>query len=129
MSQSDGTIVLPSEPVLDGVQEEDRHTVRNVIYVMHSLQYCKSWAVTPKDHGYEIVGMTDPKTGVDISLQELQLIKSVDLLRVHDVSVKSVGNFPQQVSLVVFVLRKCEPIVLQEQEVVCIRKKRKFWSG
>ena len=129
MSQSDGTIVLPSEPVLDGVQEEDRPTVRNVIYVMHSLQYCKSWAVTPKDHGYEIVGMTDPKTGVDISLQELQLIKSVDLLRVHDVSVKSVGNFPQQVSLVVFVLRKCEPIVLQEQEVVCIRKKRKFWSG
>jgi hypothetical protein len=42
-------IKLPSEPVLDGVLDEDRQTVRNVIYVLHALKLCQSWSVTPKN--------------------------------------------------------------------------------
>jgi hypothetical protein len=29
----------------------------------------------------------------------------------------------------VYILRKSEPVVLEEQEIVQIQRKRKFWSG
>lgn len=118
-------IQLSPEPVLDGVSEEDRATVRNVIYVLHALKLCISWSVTPKDHGYEIVGMTDPKAATDFTLHDLDLIKRVDLLRVETVSVRTGPHVP--VTLAVFVLRKSEPVVLEEQDVIVqIHRKRRF---
>jgi hypothetical protein len=131
---SDGSpaaIKLPSEPVLDGVHEEDRPTVRNVIYVMHALKLCLSWSVTPKNQGYEVTGSIDarPATVTDIELRDMELIRKVDPLRVTSVATRVLGGSSPTLSLTVFILRKSEPVVLEEQEIVHIQRKRKFWLG
>lgn len=118
-------IKLSPEPILDGVAEEDRATVRNVIYVLHAVRLCVSWSVTPKDRGYEVVGMTDPKVVSEIGLCDLDLIKRVDLLRVQTVVVRFGQQTPA--SVVIFILRKSEPVVLEEQDVIVqIQRKRRF---
>lgn len=126
-----GVIKLPNEPVLDGVLDEDRQTVRNVIYVLHALKLCLSWSVTPKNQGYEVTGSVDmrPGTSTDIELRDMELIRKVDPLRVTSVSTRILGGSSPTFSLVVFVLRKSEPVVLEEQEVVHIQRKRRFWLG
>lgn len=123
-------IKLPSEPVLDGVLEDDRLNVRNIIYVMHALRVCKSWSVLPKNTGYEVVGMIDTANSPEIELRDLETVKKVDPLRINSVAVRMIGNGGiGGFSLVVFVQRKNEPIVLDEQDVVVsIRKKRRFWD-
>lgn len=124
-------IKLPAEPVLDGVLEEDRATVRNVIYMLHALKLCVSWSVSPKNQGYEITGSVDTKPGVttDIELRDMELIRKVDPLRTTSVCARVLGGPNATFSLVVFVLRRSEPVVLEEQEIVHIQRKRKFWSG
>ena len=122
---------LPSEPVLDGVLEEDRATVRNVIYMLHALKLCVSWSVSPKNQGYEVVGAVDTKAGTttDIELRDMELIRKVDPLRVTSVCARVLGGPNATMSLAVFVMRRSEPVVLEEQEIVHIQRKRKFWSG
>ena len=115
--------------MLDGVLEEDRQTVRNVIYVLHALKLCQSWSVTAKNKGYEVVGSVDTKVNSLIELRDLELIKKVDPLRVNSVGASIIGGGSPTVSVVVFVLRRSEPVVLEEQEIVQIQRKRKFWSG
>jgi hypothetical protein len=122
-------ILLPSEPVLDGVQDEDRANVRNVIYVLHALKLCVSWSVTPKNQGYEIVGTVDSKINQEIELRDMELIKRVDTLRVSTVALRVMGGPCSTVSVAVYVLRKSEPVVLEEQDIVQIQRKRKFWMG
>lgn len=124
-------IKLPAEPVLDGVLEEDRATVRNVIYMLHALKLCVSWSVSPKNQGYEVLGAVDTKPGTttDIELRDMELIRKVDPLRVTSVCARVLGGPNATMSLVVFVMRRSEPVVLEEQEIVHIQRKRKFWSG
>jgi hypothetical protein len=124
----ESTIVkIPHEPMLDGVLEEDRPNVRNVIYVLHSLKICKSWSALPKNQGYEVVGMVDTETCQEVELRDMELLKQVDPLRVNSVCTRLICGPPVTFSVVVFILRKSEPVVLEEQEVLCIRRKRKFW--
>lgn len=122
-------IKIPSEPVLDGVLDEDRQTVRNVIYVLHALKLCQSWSVTPKNQGYEVVGSVDTKTNITIELRDLELIRKVDPLRVTSAGARVIGGSNPTFSVVVFVLRRSEPVVLEEQEIMQIQRKRKFWMG
>lgn len=125
----ESTVVkIPHEPMLDGVLEEDRPNVRNVIYVLHSLKICKSWSALPKNQGYEVVGMVDTETCQEVELRDMELLKQVDPLRVNSVCTRLICGPPVTFSVVVFILRKSEPVVLEEQEVLCIRRKRKFWS-
>jgi len=121
-------IKLSSEPVLDGVLEEDRPNVRNVIYVLNALKLCSSWSVTPKNQGYEVAGTVDFKHNVEIELRDLELIKRVDTLRVTSVGLRILGGLTATATLAVFVLRKAEPVVLEEQDIVQIHRKRKFWG-
>jgi hypothetical protein len=124
----ESTVVkIPHEPMLDGVLEEDRPNVRNVIYVLHSLKICKSWSALPKNQGYEVVGMVDTETCQEVELRDMELLKQVDPLRVNSVCTRLICGPPVTFSVVVFILRKSEPVVLEEQEVLCIRRKRKFW--
>ena len=123
------TIRLPSEPVLDGVSPEDRGTVRDVIYVVHALKAFVSWSVTPKDHIYEVVALTEPKAGAEITWQHLDLLKAVDRLRIDHISVQGLVGQPGALSLVVHILRRSEPVVLEEQDILRIQRKRRFaWS-
>lgn len=128
---SPAVIKLTSEPVLDGVHDEDRPTVRNVIYVMHALKLCLSWSVTPKNQGYEVTGSIDtrPATVTDIELRDMELIRKVDPLRVTSVATRVLGGSSPTLSLTVFILRKSEPVIMEEQEIVHIQRKRKFWYG
>lgn len=123
-------IKLPLEPVLDGVLEEDRATVRNVIYMLHALKLCVSWSVSPKSQGYEILGSVDTKPGVstDIELRDMELIRKVDPLRITSICSRVLGGPNATFSLVVFVMRRSEPVLLEEQEIVHIQRKRKFWT-
>jgi hypothetical protein len=121
-------IKMPHEPLLDAVLEDDRPNVRNVIYVMHSLRVCKTWSALPKDKGYEVVGLIDTDTCHEIDMRDMDLIKRVDPLRISSVSARLISGPPVTFSIVVFILRRSEPVVLEEQEVVQIRKKRKFWN-
>lgn len=126
---TEAAIKLLSEPVLDGVLDEDRMNVRNVIYVLHSLKLCTSWSAVPKNKGYEVIGMVESATVPEIELREMELLKRVDPLRISTVSVRMISGPPVTFSIVVFVQRKSEPIVLDEQDVVInIRRKRKFWD-
>lgn len=122
------TIKLPVEPALDGVLEDDRPTVRNIIYVLHSFKMCKSWSALPKDKGYEVVGMVESASCPEIDLRDLEMLKTVDPLRISSITVKMIAGPPVTFSIVIFVMRKSEPVVLEEQEVVAIRRKRKFWN-
>lgn len=130
---TDGTlsfcpVKLANEPVLDGVLEEDRANVRNVIYVLNALKLCSSWSVTPKNQGYEVAGTVDCKTSVEIELRDLELIRRVDPLRITSTGLRILGSSNATVTLAVFVLRKSEPVVLEEQDIVQIKRKRKFWG-
>jgi len=124
-------IKLPAEPVLDGVLEEDRANVRNIIYVLHALKLCISWSVSPKQQGYEISGSIENKPGitVDVELRDMELIRKVDPLRVTSVCARMLGGPNATLTVVVFVLRRSEPVMLEEQEIVQVKRKRKFWSG
>lgn len=117
------------EPSLDGVLEEDRPTVHNVIRVLKGLKLCSAWSAVAKNQGYEVIGSIDGKINTEIFMIDMELIKTVDRLRVTSISVRVLGGANPTLTLVVYVLRKSEPIVLEEQEVVMIRKKRRFWSG
>lgn len=127
MSQrTDTRVRLPSEPTLDAVTDEDRATVRNVIYVVHALKSFVSWSVTPDERWYEIVALTDPKSNAEISWHDLDMIREVDRLRVDYVSVRGVVGQPGALSLVIHVLRKTEPVVLEELDILRIQRRRKF---
>jgi hypothetical protein len=121
-------VTLPTEPVLDGVLEDDRANVRNVIYVLHARQMCHSWSVTPKTRWYEVVGLVDTKKDCEIELGDLELLKKVDPLRVSLISLRVLGGQNATLSLAINVLRKSEPVVLEEQEIMLIQRKRKFWG-
>ena len=118
-----------NEPTLDGVLEEDRPTVGNVITVLRKLKLCSAWSAISKNQGYEVIGTVDTKNNTEVFMADMELIKTIDPLRVTSVSVRVLGGTTPTFTLVVFVLRKSEPVVLEEQEVVLIRKKRLFWSG
>jgi hypothetical protein len=40
-----------------------------------------------------------------------------------------IGGASPTLAVVVYVLRKSEPVVLEEQEILQIQKKRRFWMG
>jgi hypothetical protein len=122
-------IRLPCEPVLDGVNEEDRNTVRDVIYVVHALKSFASWSVTPRDHYYEVVALTDPKSGAEITWHELDLIKTVNRMRIDHLSVQGVVGQPGALSLVLHIMRKSEPVAIEEYEILRVQKKRRFYWG
>ena len=122
-------IKMPFEPVLDGVLDEDRLNVRNVIYVLHALNLCQSWSVTPKNKGYEIVGSVDTKINTLIEYRDLELLRKVDPLRINSAGINVIGGTNPTFSVVVFVLRKSEPVILEEQDIIRIQRKRKFWGG
>lgn len=117
---------MAGEPCLDGVTDEDRPTVRNIIYVVNALKDFVSWSVKPEDHWYELVALTDSKSNAEIGWHELDLVKAVDRLRVDYVAVRGVAGQPGALSLIVHVLRKSEPVVLEEQDILRIQCKRKF---
>jgi hypothetical protein len=121
-----------NEPSLQGVKQEDRTLVRNVIYVLHVCKHperlCMSWSVTNArtGSGCEITGLLDPSKDFEIFKDDLDLIKQADPLRVQTISIRKTGDTSQ---IVIKVLARSEPIMLTELEVLTVQKKRKLVDG
>jgi hypothetical protein len=120
-----------SEPSLQGVKQEDRLTVRNVIYLLHACKHparmCVSWSVANSRDGtgYEITGFLDPSKDYEIFKEELDLITLADPLRVKSISVGKSGDAPR---IIIKVLSKSEPVMMTELDVMTVQKKRRLWS-
>jgi hypothetical protein len=119
------TEISMNEPSLQGVRQEDRTLVRNVIYLLHACKHperlCMSWSVTNKGKWYEITGLLF--NDFEIFKDELDMIKLVDLLRVQHISIRKTG---ESVQIVIKVLAMSEPIMMTEMEVLTIQKKRRM---
>jgi hypothetical protein len=121
-----------NEPSLQGVKQEDRTLVRNVIYILHACKHperlCMSWSVTNAraGSGYEITGLLDPSKDFEIFKDDLDLIKQADPLRVQPISIRKTGDTSQ---IVIRVLARSEPIMMTELEVFTMQKKRKLVDG
>jgi hypothetical protein len=124
--------ILMSEPCLQGVKQEDRTLVRNIIYILHACKHperlCMSWSVTNARNGsgYEITGLLDPSKDFEIFKDDLDLIKQADPLRVQPISIRKTGDTSQ---IVIRVLARSEAIIMTELEVFTIQKKRKRIDG
>ena len=121
--------ITMNEPALQGVKQEDRTLVRNVIYLLHTCKHperlCTSWSVTNArtGNGYEITGLLDPSKDFEVFKDELDLIKLADPLRVQPISLRKTGD---TVQIVIKVLAKSEHIMMTEMEVFTVQKKRKL---
>ena len=120
--------ITMSEPTLQGVKQDDRVLVRNILYLLHACKHpermCTSWSVTNmrSGTGYEVIGLIDHTKDYEIFKEDLDMIKLADPLRVQSISIRKSGDALQ---IVIRVLSKSEPIMMTELEVVSIQKKRK----
>ena len=116
-----------TEPSIQGVKQEDRTLVRNVIYLLHACKHperlCLSWSVSNTRNGYEITGLLDPAKDFEIFKADLDMISMADQLRVQSISVCKRGDAPQ---IVIRVLSRSEPIMMTELEVLTVQKKRRM---
>ena len=76
-----------------------------------------------------MVGTVDTKANTTVELRDLELIRKVDPLRVTSAGARVIGGTNPTFSVIVTVLRRSEPVVLEEQDILQIRRKRKFWMG
>jgi hypothetical protein len=117
-----------AEPALQGVKQDDRTLVRNVLYVLHACKHperlCTSWSVTNTrtGNGYDVIGLIDQSKDYEIFKEDLDLIKLTDTLRVQSISLRKSGDALQ---IVIRILSRSEPIMMTELEVMSIQKKRR----
>jgi hypothetical protein len=116
-----------SEPALQGVKQEDRVLVRNVIYLMHACKHperlCVSWNVANTRNGYEVTGFIDPSKDFEILKEHLDMISLADPLRILSIAIRRTGETTQ---IVIRILSKTEPVMMTELEVVTVQKKRRL---
>jgi|APCry1669191674_1035369.scaffolds.fasta_scaffold23811_2 hypothetical protein len=116
-----------AEPQIQGVKQEDRAMVRNIIYLLHACKHperlCISWSVSNTRNGYEVIGLLDPKKDFEIFKEDLDLISLADPLRIQSISVRKTGDTPE---ILIRVLSKSEPVMMTEIEVLTVQKKRRF---
>jgi hypothetical protein len=120
--------ITMAEPALQGVKQDDRTLVRNVLYVLHACKHperlCTSWSVTNTrtGNGYDVIGLIDQSKDYEIFKEDLDLIKLTDTLRVQSISLRKSGDALQ---IVIRILSRSEPIMMTELEVMSIQKKRR----
>ncbi len=116
-----------TEPALQGVKQEDRVLVRNIIYLLHACKHperlCVSWNVATTRNGYEVTGFLDPSKDFEILKEQLDLITLADPLRIQGISIRKSGETTQ---ILVRVLSKSEPIMMTELDIVTVQKKRRM---
>jgi hypothetical protein len=120
-----------SEPALQGVKQEDRNLVRNVIYLLHVCKHparmCVSWSVTNSrsGDGYEVTGFLESGKDFEILKEDLDIISLADPLRVKSISIARTGDTTR---IVIKVLSHSEPVMMTELEVLTLQKKKRSWS-
>jgi hypothetical protein len=116
-----------SEPALQGVKQEDRSLVRNVIYLLHACKHperlCVSWNVANTRNGYEVTGFMDSGKDFEILKEHLDMISLADPLRIQSIAIRRTGEATQ---ILIRILSKTEPIMMTELEVLTVQKKRRL---
>jgi len=118
------------EPDLDGVKAEDRTLVKDVISLLSTLQHpaqlCKGWNVNliGTTH-YEVNGLIDTKKPGEweVFLEDFELLRRIDPLRVQSVSVRATGSAAQ---LRVKILSRTESVVVTEYDIIRVQKRRRW---
>lgn len=120
-------IVTIDTLTLDEISDDDKPIVQNVIYSIlackHPEQLCTSWSVACTPTHYVVTGIL-PDTDYDISLVDLELINSINPLRITSISVV---NANEKNKLVVKVLNKNQRLQLTEGELIITQKRRRVW--
>jgi hypothetical protein len=120
-----------SEPALQGVKQEDRTLVRNVIYLLHVCKHparmCVSWTVTNSrsGDGYEVTGIFDSGKDFEVFKEDLDLIALADPLRVKSICITKTGESSR---IIIKVLSHSEPVMMTELDVLTLQKKKRLWS-
>ena len=116
-----------SEPALQGVKQEDRTLVRNVIYLLHACKHperlCVSWNVSNTRNGYEVTGFMDTSKDFEILKEHLDMITLADPLRIQSIAIRKTGEATQ---ILIRILSKSEPVMMTELELVTVQKKRRI---
>ena len=127
-AREEATVAI-EESDLDGVKEEDRTLIKDVISLMSTLQHpaqlCKGWNVNPigTTH-YEVNGLIDTRQGDwEVFFEDLDLLRRVDPLRVQTISVRVTGQAAQ---VRVKVLSRTESIMVTEYDVLRVQKRRRW---
>jgi hypothetical protein len=113
------------DPGLEGVHEEDRPIVRNVIASLEAIRKAKlftSWSCSVgKGHYIVTAYLTD--TDWELGSRELETIHDVNPLRVVSVCVQSQAKRP---SVRVKISDRNEPLMLTETQLVHVRKRSRW---
>ena len=116
-----------AEPALQGVKQEDRVLVRNVIYLLHACKHperlCVSWNVANTRNGYKVAGYMDSSKDFEILKEHLDMISLADPLRIQSIAIRKTGETTQ---ILIRILSKTEPVMMTELEVVTVQMKRKL---
>lgn len=110
---------------LQGVHEEDRPVVRNVIRAIEVIKAEKlftSWTCTVHK-GFYIITAYMADGDWELGLKEIELVQEVNPLRVVSVSVQYHGG---RHGLRVKISDKAEPLMLTETQIVHIRKRSRW---
>ena len=103
--------------------------VRNVLYIAQTLlqegSTLDNWNVVVTEKGYVVNMYIHKDSEFYITSRDLQAISDVNPSRVMAVGVAKVGS--AAVSLRVSISNKDQPIVVEETDVVRVRKRRRFW--
>ena len=123
-----------AEPALDDVRTEDRGLVKDVIAMLEAMQQpsllCKGWSVKPGvspagAHFYEVSAFIQAKNGEwEVFSDDLDLLRSVDYLRVGPVSVKVTGASAQ---IRARVLSRAERVMITESDIIRVRKRSRWF--
>ena len=111
---------------LDGVHEEDRPIVRNVvsgIQVIKKDPVFSTWSCAYEKGHYIVTAYVNDKD-CEFSTRELEMLHDISPLRVVSVSICRQG---QVICLKVRISDHNEPLILTETQVVHVRKRAR-WS-
>lgn len=110
--------------MLDGVHDEDKPIVKNVIAVVEQLKdkMFKSWSCSVAK-GYYVLTVYFHDGDWELSSRELDTIYEVNPLRVTSVCLQSLG---QKITLRVKISDRNEPIMLTDTQLVYVRKRSRW---
>ena len=114
---------------LDGVHEEDRIIVRNVVAALQTVKAEKvlsSWTVgTPTEGCYLVTAYLIDGVDCDFSVRELEIVHDVSPLRVKSVCV---GKHGSRIVIKVQIMDRNQPLMMTETQVLQVRKRTRWQS-
>lgn len=126
--------VMPIEPELPEVADEDKTIVRNVLYAIWVMQeeavHCLSWNVQTTPTAYIVT--VNIGSVFSVSLMDMQIVRDMSPLRIEHVMLRNpiqaqVDGEPAGCCITVKVLNSSQKVSLTEADVVRLKKRQRSW--